>query len=71
LVIGELVPKRLALLTVPENIDRTLLRQPVVVPEQTLKVLEKFRQTTAHIALIIHKYGGVLAWSAQQTFLKL
>jgi putative hemolysin len=49
-------------LTGAENADiRTLLKHPVIVPQSlpALKVLEKFRQTTVHIALAVDEYGGV------------
>jgi magnesium and cobalt exporter, CNNM family len=59
-VIGILHAKEF--LTAPETIEiRSLLQPPITVPEQTpaLKVLENFRQTTVHIALVIDEYGGV------------
>ena len=45
-----------------ESLDLTLgLRQPVFVPESTrgLKVLELFKQTITHIALVVDEYGVI------------
>ncbi|MDJ0618825.1 MAG: hemolysin family protein [Calothrix sp. MO_192.B10] len=45
-----------------QNLDLTVsLRQPVFVPENTsgLKVLEVFRQTLSHMALIVDEYGVI------------
>lgn len=48
-------------LAAPETVDlRTLLKQPLFVPEHmpALKVLEQFRQTTVHMAVVIDEYGA-------------
>jgi putative hemolysin len=39
---------------------RPLLRQPLFIPESTraLHVLEKFRETRVHLALVVNEYGG-------------
>jgi putative hemolysin len=39
---------------------RTLLRQPLFIPESTraLHVLEQFRETGVHLALVVNEYGG-------------
>lgn len=39
---------------------RPLLRQPLFIPESTraLHVLEKFRETGVHLALVVNEYGG-------------
>jgi putative hemolysin len=39
---------------------RPLLRQPLFIPESTraLQVLEKFRDTGIHLALVVNEYGG-------------
>lgn len=39
---------------------RSLLRQPLFIPESTraLHVLEQFRQTGIHVALVVNEYGG-------------
>jgi putative hemolysin len=39
---------------------RALLRQPLFIPESTraLHVLEKFRETGVHLALVVNEYGG-------------
>jgi putative hemolysin len=39
---------------------RALLRQPLFIPETTraLHVLEKFRETGVHLALVVNEYGG-------------
>jgi putative hemolysin len=39
---------------------RPLLRQPLFIPESTraLHVLEKFRETGIHLALVVNEYGG-------------
>ncbi|MEA5504392.1 hemolysin family protein [Halotia wernerae UHCC 0503] len=45
-----------------ETLDLTMgLRQPVFVPESTrgLKVLEMFKQTITHIALVVDEYGVI------------
>ncbi|WP_442946970.1 hemolysin family protein [Nostoc sp. UHCC 0870] len=45
-----------------ENLDLTVgLRQPVFIPESTrgLKVLELFKQTATHMALIVDEYGVI------------
>lgn len=45
-----------------ENLDLTVgLRQPVFVPESTrgLKVLELFKQTITHMALVVDEYGVI------------
>ncbi|MBP5974631.1 HlyC/CorC family transporter [Brasilonema sp. CT11] len=45
-----------------ENLDLTVgLRQPVYVPESTrgLKVLELFKQTVTHMALVVDEYGVI------------
>ncbi|MDJ0799752.1 MAG: hemolysin family protein [Calothrix sp. MO_167.B12] len=45
-----------------QNLDLNIsLRQPVFVPENTpgLKVLEVFRQTLSHMALIVDEYGVI------------
>lgn len=45
-----------------EKLDLTVaLRQPVFVPESTrgLKVLELFKQTVTHIALVVDEYGVI------------
>ncbi|WGV24444.1 hemolysin family protein [Halotia branconii] len=45
-----------------ETLDLTIgLRQPVFVPESTrgLKVLEMFKQTITHIALVVDEYGVI------------
>ncbi|MDZ8186624.1 MAG: hemolysin family protein [Nostoc sp. ChiSLP02] len=45
-----------------EQLDLTVgLRQPVFVPESTrgLKVLELFKQTVTHIALVVDEYGVI------------
>jgi putative hemolysin len=45
-----------------EHIDLTVgLRQPVFIPESTrgLKVLELFKQTATHMALIVDEYGVI------------
>jgi putative hemolysin len=45
-----------------ERVDdlRALLRQPLFIPESTraLHVLEKFRETGVHLALVVNEYGG-------------
>jgi putative hemolysin len=40
---------------------RALLRKPLIVPETrpALRVLEAFRQTGTHLAVLIDEYGGV------------
>lgn len=45
-----------------EPLDLTvLLRQPLVIPEQTLalKVLELFKQSGSHIAIVVDEYGVI------------
>ncbi len=39
---------------------RPLLRQPLFIPESTraLHVLERFRETRVHLALVVNEYGG-------------
>lgn len=39
---------------------RTLLKQPLFIPESTraLHLLERFRETGTHIALVVNEYGG-------------
>jgi putative hemolysin len=39
---------------------RALLRQPLFIPESTraLHVLEQFRETGVHLALVVNEYGG-------------
>lgn len=39
---------------------RTLLKQPLFIPESTraLRVLEQFRETGTHLALVVNEYGG-------------
>ncbi|HVH12425.1 MAG TPA: hemolysin family protein [Longimicrobium sp.] len=45
-----------------ERVDelRALLRQPLFIPESTraLHVLEQFRETGTHLALVVNEYGG-------------
>lgn len=45
-----------------ERVDdlRALLRQPLFIPESTraLHVLEQFRETGVHLALVVNEYGG-------------
>ena len=40
---------------------RTVVRQPLIVPEsmQALRLLEQFRESGMHIALVVNEYGGV------------
>jgi putative hemolysin len=39
---------------------RALLKQPLFIPESTraLRVLEQFRETGTHLALVVNEYGG-------------
>ena len=40
---------------------RTILRPALFVPESTpaLRVVERFKQTRSHLAIVIDEYGGV------------
>jgi len=51
---------------------RTHLKQPLLVPESTraLRLLEMFRETAVHLALVVDEYGGVAGMITQGDLLQ-
>lgn len=62
-VLGMLAVKHLWAATVEKKpLDmKSMLKEPIYVPESmnTLKLLEQFKQTRQHVALVINEYGSI------------